>query len=29
MILNVMQAGGIYPMMEAKGLLEEPNPETA
>ena len=29
MILGVMEAGGIYPMMEAKGLLGDPNPETA
>ncbi len=29
MLLEVMEAGGIYPMMEAKGLLEDPNPETA
>ena len=29
MVLEVMKAGGIYPMMEARGLLEAPNPETA
>jgi 3-isopropylmalate/(R)-2-methylmalate dehydratase small subunit len=29
MLMDVMSAGGIYPLMEQKGLLEEPNPETA
>ena len=28
-IMEVMEAGGIYPMMEQRGLLAEPNPETA
>jgi 3-isopropylmalate/(R)-2-methylmalate dehydratase small subunit len=29
MLLNTMGAGGIYPLMEARGLLEPPNRETA
>jgi 3-isopropylmalate/(R)-2-methylmalate dehydratase small subunit len=29
MLMDVMSAGGIYPLMEQQGLLEEPNPETA
>jgi 3-isopropylmalate/(R)-2-methylmalate dehydratase small subunit len=29
MILDTIKAGGIYPLMEAEGLLEEPDPETA
>lgn len=29
MLLNIMKAGGIYPLMEAEGLLEAANPETA
>ncbi len=29
MLFDVMNAGGIYPLMESKGLLAAPNPETA
>ena len=29
MLRDIMNAGGIYPLMEARGLLAEPNPETA
>lgn len=29
MLLNTMAAGGIYQLMEARGMLETPNPETA
>jgi 3-isopropylmalate/(R)-2-methylmalate dehydratase small subunit len=29
MLLNTMAAGGIYPLMEARGMLEPPNRETA
>ena len=29
MLLDILQAGGIYPLMESRGLLEPPNPETA
>jgi 3-isopropylmalate/(R)-2-methylmalate dehydratase small subunit len=29
MLLDTIRAGGIYPLMEAQGLLEEPDPETA
>lgn len=29
MLLDIMEAGGIYPLMEARGLLEPPNPLTA
>ncbi len=29
MLLSTMRAGGIYQLMEARGMLEAPNPETA
>lgn len=29
MLLDILRAGGIYPLMESRGLLEPPNPETA
>lgn len=29
MLIDIMEAGGIYPLMEARGLLEPPNPLTA
>ena len=29
MLLDILRAEGIYPLMEAKGLLAPPNPETA
>ncbi|MFT5172091.1 MAG: 3-isopropylmalate/(R)-2-methylmalate dehydratase small subunit [Gammaproteobacteria bacterium] len=29
MLMDVIDAGGIYPMMEKKGMLADPNPETA
>ena len=29
MLLSTMRAGGIYKLMEARGMLEEPNRETA
>jgi hypothetical protein len=29
MLLSTMVAGGIYPLMEARGMLEPPNRETA
>ena len=29
MLLKIIEAGGIYPLMEAEGLLADPNPETA
>ena len=29
MLLDILRAEGIYPLMESRGLLEPPNPETA
>ncbi|MDX5360160.1 MAG: 3-isopropylmalate dehydratase, partial [Alphaproteobacteria bacterium] len=29
MLLKIIEAGGIYPLMEAEGMLADPNPETA
>ena len=29
MLLDILRAEGIYPLMESRGMLEPPNPETA
>ena len=29
MLVDILRAEGIYPLMEQRGMLEPPNPETA